>query len=137
MRVYIIDGQGGGVGKTVIEKIRAKKSDLDILAIGCNSLATSAMLRAGAKFGATGENAIVYNSKVAEECDVIMGAVGIVCANSFHGELSEKMASAISQSKARKILIPTNKCNVFIGGTYRDSLNECIDQAVTLLFSLF
>lgn len=136
MKVYIIDGQGGGVGKAVIEKIRSKKSNLDILAIGCNSLATSAMLKAGADFGATGENAIVYNSQIAQDCDVIMGAVGIVCANSFHGELSEKMASAVSQSKARKILIPTNKCNVFIGGISKDSLNDCIDQAVCLLFSL-
>ncbi len=92
MRIAVIDGQGGGIGKTIVEKLRKElPEDVEIIALGTNALATSCMLKAGANEGATGENAIVAN---AGKVDVIMGTVGIIAANSMLGELTPQMAKS-------------------------------------------
>jgi hypothetical protein len=131
IKIAVIDGQGGGIGKSVIEKIKGTISwEYSILALGTNSNATALMLKAGANAGATGENAIVYN---ATRVDMIIGAIGIVAANSFHGELSPTMAKAVGESDALKILIPSNKCNLLVAGTRETMLAEYIDAAVKLL----
>ena len=113
MKILVIDGMGGGIGKAVIEHIRSENKDAEIIAAGTNSAATSVMLKAGADHGATGENAVKYNSKKA---DVIIGAMGIVIVNSMYGEISSKMAKAVSSSPAHKILIPKCKCGVSVLG---------------------
>ena len=113
MKILVIDGMGGGIGKAVIEHIRSENKDLEIIAVGTNSAATSVMLKAGADQGATGENAVKYNSKKA---DVIIGAMGIVIVNSMYGEISPKMAKAVSSSRVHKILIPKCKCGVSVLG---------------------
>lgn len=134
MRIAVIDGQGGGMGKAIIDKIRVSfKQEVSIIALGTNSASTSAMMKAGADDGATGENAIIYN---ATRCDVIMGAVGIIASNSFHGELTPLMARAVSESEAVKILIPINKCNLLIAGTKETMLSDYIDDAVKTLIKL-
>ena len=131
MRIAVIDGQGGGIGKSVIDKIRLTFSEqASIIALGTNSIATSAMIKAGADEGATGENAIIYN---VPKCDVIIGTVGIVAANSFHGELSPQMAQAIAESDAIKILIPINKCNLLIAGSKESMLSDYIEDMLNLL----
>jgi len=112
MNILVIDGMGGGIGKSVIEHIRNEFADVEIRAVGTNSIATSAMLKAGASHGATGENAVVYNCTKA---DYIIGAVGIVIANSMYGEISPKMAEAVSSSPGHKILIPMDKCVTVLG----------------------
>lgn len=131
MRVAVVDGQGGGMGKTLVEKLRQTLgSEVKILALGTNALATAAMLKAGADEGATGENAIVVN---ASKVDYILGSVGILAANAMLGELSPRMAAAIAESPAQKILIPFNRCRLFIVGTRDEPLIKYIEEAAELL----
>lgn len=128
MRIAVIDGQGGGMGKIIIEKIRKEfREDADILALGTNALATSAMLKAGANEGATGENAIVYNS---QDVDLIVGSLSIIMANAMLGELTPKMAEVITNSKARKMLIPIYRGNVDIIGLQTEPLPHLVDSLV-------
>jgi len=112
-KILVIDGMGGGIGKSVIEHIKGNIDNAEITAVGTNSVATSAMLKAGADYGATGENAVIFNCAKA---DFIIGALGIIFANSLHGEISPAMAEAVSGSPAHKILIPIDKCNVSVLG---------------------
>ena len=123
MNILVIDGMGGGIGKAIIEYIKGEFADAEITALGTNSTATSVMLKAGANYGATGENAVVFNCAGA---DYIIGVVGIVIANSMHGEISPKMAEAISSSRAHKILIPVDKCNVTVLGVVERPIREII-----------
>lgn len=129
MRIAVVDGQGGGIGKTIVEKLRKDlPEDIEIIALGTNSLATSFMLKAGANEGATGENAIVHN---VGKVDIIMGVIGIIAANSMLGELTPLMANKISESPAKKILLPLNRCNIEVVGTARtEPLPHLIDKAV-------
>jgi len=113
MTILVIDGMGGGIGKSIIEQIKNEQIDAEIIAVGTNSIATSAMNKAGANHSATGENAVIYNCKKA---DFIIGVIGIIFANAMHGEVSPKMAEAVSSSPAHKILIPLDKCNVTVLG---------------------
>ena len=127
MKILVIDGQGGRMGKSVIEQLKKKWPDLEITAIGTNSLATSAMLKAGASAAATGENPILVNSRTA---DIIIGPIGIVMANSLLGEITPAMAEAVSSSPAFKILIPVNRCCHFIVGCGEQSLTAYISEVV-------
>lgn len=134
MRIAVIDGQGGGVGKLIVEKLRiAFGNDIGILAMGTNALAASLMLKAGANEGASGENAIVYN---APKVDIIIGSIGIVCANSMLGELTPAMARAISESDAAKVLIPLNRCNILVAGIKEEPLPHYIDHAIAIVGKL-
>jgi hypothetical protein len=132
MRIAVIDGQGGGIGKTIVEKLRKEITEgIDIIALGTNALATSFMLKAGANEGATGENAIVFN---ADRVGYIIGATGIMAANSMLGELTPAMAKAIAESPARKILLPINKCNIEVVGIDETlTMPHLIDKAVQVL----
>ena len=127
MKILVIDGQGGRMGKSVIEQLKKKWPDLEITAIGTNSLATSAMVKAGASAAATGENPILVNSRTA---DIIIGPIGIVMANSLLGEITPAMAEAVSSSPAFKILIPVNRCCHFIVGCGEQSLTAYISEVV-------
>lgn len=123
MKITIIDGQGGKIGKTLIEQLKKRHPELELYAIGTNSIATSAMLKAGADYGATGENPCIVN---ASDSDIIIGPIGIVFANALLGEITPAIATAIGASKAYKILIPVNKCNHFIIGCEEITLSEQI-----------
>jgi hypothetical protein len=128
MRIAIIDGQGGGIGKLLVERIKDRFGEqVTVLAMGTNSLATSLMMRSGADEGATGENAIRVN---APKVDIIIGSVGILSANAMLGELTPAMAEAIGASPAKKILIPLNRCNLMVTGTGGLSLPAHVDEAV-------
>ena len=131
MKIAVIDGQGGGMGRAIVENLRERFGKaVSITALGTNTLATAAMLKAGADEGATGENAIVYNST---KVDIIMGAIGIVAANSMLGELTPAMAAAVAGSPAKKVLIPVNKCNIQISGVPDLTLQQYIDEAVSMI----
>ena len=125
MKLVIIDGQGGRMGRSVIEQLKKTFPELEIYAIGTNSIATSAMLKAGADYGATGENPVIVGARTA---DIIIGPIGIVIADALMGEITPAMAAAIGQSAAYKILIPVNRCNHFIAGCGDHSLSEYINQ---------
>lgn len=125
MKITIIDGQGGKMGKTVIEQLKKRHPEQELYAIGTNSIATAAMMRAGADFGATGENPCIVN---AADSDIIIGPIGIVFANSLLGEITPAVATAIGASKAYKILIPSNKCRHYIVGCKEMGLSEYITQ---------
>lgn len=131
MRIAVVDGQGGGIGKHLTERIRKELGpEVEILALGTNAVATSLMLRAGANEGATGENAIVNNvSKV----DVIVGTLGIVLAHAMLGELTPAMAVAVAQSKAKKFLLPLNRAGVEIIGVAPEPLPHQIETLVSRL----
>ena len=123
MKITIIDGQGGKIGKTIVEQLKKAHPQQELYAIGTNSLATSAMLKAGADYGATGENPCIVN---AADSDIIIGPVGIVIANALLGEITPAIATAVGASKAYKILIPMNKCNHHIVGCMDAGLGEHI-----------
>ncbi len=113
MDITIIDGQGGGIGKQLIMALKENFPGVCITAVGTNSLATAAMLKAGAQYGATGENAVVVACR---EAGIIIGPIGIVIADSLLGEITPKMAVAVAQSRATRLLIPVNLCsNIVVG----------------------
>ncbi|HJC04827.1 MAG TPA: DUF3842 family protein [Candidatus Enterocloster excrementipullorum] len=122
-KIVVIDGQGGRMGKTVIEQLLKRLPNLEIYGIGTNSIATAALLKAGAAHGATGENPILVNSA---DADIIIGPIGIVIANSLLGEITPSIAVAIGSSRAYKILIPVNRCNHFIAGCQEATLTSYI-----------
>lgn len=127
MNILVIDGQGGKIGSMVISLLKKILPNQEIIAIGTNSIATSAMLKAGADKGASGENPVIVNAKKA---DIIVGPLGIAVANSMLGEVTPKMAEAVGSSNAQKLLIPTNNCNNIVIGTESLSLNELVLIAV-------
>lgn len=130
MHILVIDGQGGKLGKRIVEAIRAKLSDAEITVVGTNSSATEAMLKGGADHAATGENAVVV---AARKTDFIIGPVGIVIADSMIGEITPAMAVAVAQSNAKRILIPINKCDNIIAGIGNTPLTVLIEDAVSRL----
>jgi hypothetical protein len=123
MKITIIDGQGGKLGKTIVEQLKKMHPEQELYAIGTNCLATSAMLKAGADYGATGENPCIVNAK---DSDIIIGPVGIVVANALLGEITPSIATAIGASKAYKILVPTNRCNHYVVGCSEVGIGENI-----------
>ena len=130
MKVLIIDGQGGVLGKQLVAAVKSRCPEVEILAVGTNSVATNAMLRAGADQAATGENSVVV---AARKADVIIGPVGIVIADSMMGEITPRMALAVGQSQARRILIPVNLCDNIIVGVTDLSMTKNVTSAVETL----
>ena len=131
MKIVVIDGQGGRIGSLLTGRLcKEQLPNCELYAIGTNATATAAMLKAGADFGATGENPVIYN---AQSADVIIGPIGIVLANSLLGEITPAMAAAVAQSDAQKILIPMNRCKSAIAGVLEAPLAEYIELAANLL----
>ncbi len=126
-KVLIIDGQGGLLGKQMVAACKKVLPSAEITAVGTNTMATAAMLKAGATNGATGENAVIVGARRA---DIIVGPVGIAIADSLLGEITPAMATAIGQSEAIKILLPVNKCNNIIIGTDNKTTSDLIDEAI-------
>lgn len=134
-KILIIDAHGGGIGKQVITKIKEiNLENIKIYAVGTNSMATLAMLKAGADEAATGENSIVVASKMA---DIIIGPIGMVIADALLGEITPKMALSIGQSSAKKILIPFNSCDNIVAGLKQNiNASMLIDDVINKLIEL-
>lgn len=130
MNIVVIDAQGGGLGRQLVAAIRQRCPDLTVIAVGTNSTATSAMLKAGAHQGATGENAVVVNSGRA---DVIIGPIGIVIADSMLGEITERMAAAVGRSSAKRILLPMNRCDTIVAGVSGKGTAALVEDAMHCL----
>ncbi|HHW21712.1 MAG TPA: DUF3842 family protein [Clostridiaceae bacterium] len=132
-KVLVIDGQGGKIGKQIIEAIKARFDNVEVTAIGTNSIATATMIKGGADNGATGENPVVVCSRTA---DIIIGPVGIVIADSLLGEVTPEMALAIGRSNAVKVLIPVNKCDNIIVGIPDLSITKLVTDTVNIVEQL-
>lgn len=127
MKIVVVDGQGGRIGAGLIEALRQRRIEAEIIAVGANSHATAAMLGAKADAGATGENACIVNCR---DADYILGPVGIIVADALHGEVTPAMATAVGQSRARKILLPVSRCNTFVAGVGDHPVSDLIQIAV-------
>lgn len=127
MTILVIDAQGGGVGKQLVTAIKQNIEEAYVLAVGTNSTATTAMLKAGADEAATGENSVMVGCRKA---DIIVGPIGIIIADALLGEVTPKMALAVSQSSAKRILIPFNHCDNIIVGIDDFSTGKLIKQAI-------
>ena len=127
MEILVIDGQGGGLGRQLVAAVKKAVPQAVVTAIGTNSAATSAMLKAGADRAATGENAVVVNCRTA---DIIVGPIGIVIADALLGEITPAMATAVCQSRATRVLIPVNHCENYIVGVPEQPINDLVAAAV-------
>ena len=127
MLIVVMDAQGGGVGKLVVEQLKRVMPEQTVTAVGANALATSAMLRAGADQGATGENAVRVT---AQKADVIIAPIGMVLCDAMLGEVTAAMACAIGASSAHKILLPMNRCSAVIPGYPKQTMQETAAAAV-------
>ncbi len=127
-RICVIDGQGGGIGSTIIKKLKECFGEkVEIIALGANAIATSQMLKARANRGASGENAIAHTIK---SVDVIIGPIGIILANAMMGEITPKIAEAVASSPAKKLLIPLTQENVEIVGLSSIPLPHFIESLI-------
>ena len=127
MKILIVDGQGGGVGRQLAVQIKQTFPDIQLMAVGTNTVATSAMLKGGADTAATGENAVLV---AARKADVIIGPLGIVVADSLSGEITPAMANAVAQSNAKRILLPFKNCDNVIVGVSDYTLVNLIQLAI-------
>jgi hypothetical protein len=132
MIILVVDGMGGGLGKTIIETLKGSEAaaNIEVIAVGTNSIATATMLKGGADGGATGESALIYNARRA---DYIIGSSGIVIGNAMYGEISPKIASAISCADAHKILLPVNKCNATFLGVAESPLSALLGELLQII----
>ncbi len=127
MNILIIDAQGGGVGKQLVTAIKKELPDAYITAVGTNSAATAALLKAGADQAATGENSVITACRKA---DYILGPIGIVIADAMLGEITPAMARAVAQADATRILIPFSHCDNIIAGAKNTGMAALINSAV-------
>lgn len=133
LTITVIDGQGGGIGSAILTQCKAQlSSDVFLVAVGTNAVATAHMLKAGADVGATGENAVCYN---AAHCDILLAPIGAAFANSMYGEITDRMALAVSKSEALRILIPVNKCDIHIPGIAHQPMTYFVEEAVNMVAS--
>ena len=133
MKIVVIDGQGGKMGSALIERIKAALPEQTCIAVGTNSIATSNMLKAGARSAATGENAVIVACRRA---DVIAGPIGIVIADALLGEVTPAMAVAVGQSRAARVLIPVNRCETLVAGVTDDTTASLIQDAMAKITAL-
>ena len=126
VKVLVIDGQGGGLGRQLVSALAAACPEAELTAVGTNSLAANAMLKAGASRAATGENAVVVNCRRA---DVIVGPIGIVIADALLGEITPAMAAAVCQSGARRVLVPINHCENYVVGVPDQPVSQLVAAA--------
>lgn len=127
MNILVIDGQGGQMGAQLIKSIRTHFSGAYVMAVGTNATATGAMLKAGAHQAATGENPVVVACRKA---DIIIGPIGIVIADALYGEVTPKMAVAVGQADAVRILLPVNRCDNLVAGVSDLSVTEVLEDVI-------
>ncbi len=127
MKIVIIDGQGGGIGKALVTAAKQKLPQTEVIAVGTNSRAAEEMLKAGADHAATGENAAIV---CARKADYIIGPIGIVIADAMYGEITPAMAAAIGSSNAQRILIPVHHCDTTVVGVEDYGISHLVDEAI-------
>ena len=127
MKIVVLDGQGGGIGRALVGAIAPMLPEgAELLCVGTNAMATAAMIKAGAQRGATGENSVRW---AAEHADVLVMPIALVLKDSMMGEVTGEMAAAVGASRARKIFVPTERCNAHVAGAGKMSMQELIEDA--------
>lgn len=127
MRIAVLDGQGGGIGRALIEALAPKlPAGVELCAVGTNAMATAAMLKAGAHRGATGENAVRW---AAAHADVLVAPIALVLKDSMMGEVTGEMAACVGASRAARILVPTERCGTHVAGAKGASMQALIEDA--------
>ena len=134
MKIVIVDGQGGRLGQLLVGAVKKRLPQAQVYALGTNTAATTAMLKAGADFGATGENPVVRNVM---DADGVLGPVGVVVANAILGEVTPAMAEAVGSCRAKKFLVPMNSCGVVVAGVEELPLPAYVARAVDALAGIF
>jgi hypothetical protein len=128
VKIAVVDGQGGGIGSLVVKRLRDEFGDaVEILALGTNAAATSAMMKSRANKGATGESAIIWN---VNRVGLIIGPLSIVLPNAMLGELTPKIAEAIVASDVKRILLPLNQEGIDMIGVAREPLPHMIEKVI-------
>ena len=127
MNILVIDGQGGQLGGQLIKSLKANFQNIKIMAVGTNATATATMLKAGADQAATGENPVMVACK---KTDMIIGPIGIVIADALFGEVTPKMAVAVGQADAVRILLPVNKCDNLVAGIPNVSTAAILEDVI-------
>ena len=127
MKILVIDGQGGQMGGQLIKSLKSNFKNVEIMAVGTNATATATMLKAGAEKAATGENPVIVACR---KVDVIIGPIGIVIADSLFGEITPKMAVAVGQADAVRILLPLNKCDNLVAGVSDISTAAILEDVI-------
>lgn len=133
MKILIVDAQGGGIGRQLVAAVKKAFPDQVVTAVGTNGVATAAMLKAGADFAATGENAVVVNC---DRADVILAPIGVVIADAMLGEITPAMALAAGRSSAKRILLPIGHCDNIVAGADGLSVGQLVQEAVECLRSV-
>lgn len=127
-RICVIDGQGGGIGATLIKYLKkAYGESIEIFALGTNALATAQMLKAGANRGASGENAIC---RTVHDIDCVVGPIAVTWANAMLGEVTPRMAEAVTSCQAVKILLPLSQEKIRIVGIEKEPLPHLVQAAM-------
>ena len=127
MTVVVLDGQGGGIGRALVAAIAPLLPEgTELLCVGTNAMATAAMLKAGAQRGATGENSVRW---AAEHADVLVAPIALVLKDSMMGEVTGDMAACVGESRAKKILVPTQRCNAYVAGVSDMSMQQLVEDA--------
>lgn len=133
MKIVVVDGQGGRLGRILLDKLMAAGMGESVVCVGCSALATMAMLKSGVKRAATGENAVITQVR---DADVVAGPVGITVADALMGEITPKMAAAVAQSRAALVLIPTNRCRITVVGVKEMTMEQMAEEAVERIKAL-
>ena len=127
MRIVVLDGQGGGIGRALVSAIaQILPEGAELLCVGTNAMATAAMIKAGAQRGATGENSVRW---AAEHADVLVAPIALVLKDSMMGEVTGDMAACVGESRAKKILVPTQRCNAYVAGVSDMSMQQLVEDA--------
>jgi hypothetical protein len=128
MRICVIDGQGGGIGATLIKYLKSAFDErIELVALGTNAIATAQMLKAGANRGASGENAVGHSLKGA---DVIVGVIAVSWANAMLGEVTPAIAEAVTSSSALKVYLPLSQEDARMVGVVKEPLPHLVQEAV-------
>jgi len=130
MKIVVLDGQGGGIGRALVSAIvPILPEGAELLCVGTNAMATAAMIKAGAHRGATGENSVCW---AAEHADVLVAPIALVLRDAMMGEVTGEMAACVGASRAKKVFVPTQRCNAYVAGVNDMSMQELIADAARL-----
>jgi len=131
LKIAVIDGQGGGIGSLIVKRLREEFGDtIEVIGLGTNATATASMMKARADRGATGENAIIWNSG---KVDVIIGTLSVILPNAMLGELTPRAAEAVSSSRAKKVLLPLNQEFIEVVGVSKEPLPHLIERVIEMI----